>query len=310
METVQFSVQMILYIGVGMLAGKVGIATAEFSSRFSSLLVKLLIPCMIFSVIVKNYSADMLSEGVDMMIGCILILLIGLIVSAIVKQFIKKDNPLRPLLIPSVMFMNANIVGFPVIESLLGQESLIYGSFYLLPFRPSFYTMMPILMSDSWGGSFRKTVGRVFKSMLNPCVISSALALAVAILKIPVPKLLMSVVSDIGSTIKSLGMIACGMYLSTVSFKDSVLRKECWLVVLLRNIVVPMVALFVFKLIGFDEYIIKICVIFAALPVPSLTAVFANQAGKDSALAAASTLLSTAASIVTISAWWILLKLV
>ena len=309
METVQFSIQMIIYIGVGMLAGKLGIASADFSGRFSSLLVKILIPCMIFSVIEKNCSLEVLSEGVDMMAGCVLILLIGMTVSAIVKRFIKKDNPLHPLIIPSAMFMNANIVGFPVIESLLGQESLVYGSFYLLPFRPIFYTLMPMLMSDTGEGNAKKTVKKVLKSFGNPCVLSSFLALVVAILKIPIPKVIMSVISDIGGTVKSLAMIACGMYLSTVAFKDAVLRKECWIVVLLRNIVIPLITLFLFKLIGFDEYIVKICVIFAALPVPSLTAVFANQAGTDSTLAAAVTLVSTMASIATISVWWTILNL-
>lgn len=307
MDTIEFCLKMTVMMGAGLLAGRTGITDQAFARRFSSLLVNLLIPCMVFSVMVKNCSGSALATGLAMMLGGVAVVGLGLAVALLVRKLRRKKDDLFYILLPMTMFMNANIVGFPVIQSLYGESALVLANFFMIPYRPLFYTLMPMLnqgfdLQDK--SSFKRSL---LKALNSPSIYATALGLIFGLTKIHLPSPVFSAIDEIGTTAIPLGMLACGMYVADVPISSALTRSDCWLAVFCRNLLVPTVVFSVFRILHIPNAVTKLCVIFAALPIPSMAALFASRYGRSSALAASAVFLSTACSIFTLPVWgWVL----
>lgn len=307
MQTIELCLKMTVMMGAGLLAGRVGIIDQAFARKFSSLLVNLLIPCMVFSVMVKNSSRSALSAGLAMMLGCFAVVGLGLLVALAVRRLRGRRDDLFYILLPMTMFMNANIIGFPVIQSLYGETALVLANFFMLPYRPMFYTLMPMLtqgFSTESGMSWKRAL---LKALNAPSIYATVLGLVFGMTGLSLPAPIFSAIDEIGATAIPLGMIACGMYVSDVDIRTALTRPDSWLAVLCRNLLVPAVVFIVFRLLHVPNDVARLCVIFAALPVPSMAALFASRYGRNSALAASTVFLSTACSVLSLPLWgWLL----
>jgi predicted permease len=303
MQAFGFCMQLLVMMGAGLVAGRVGIADEPFTKQFSALLVNLLIPCMAVSVMIRRYSAEALAGGMAMMGSCLLVLLTGMLLAILVRLLRRRRDDAAAVLIPCVMFMNANFIGFPVIQALYGDGALVYANFFMVPYRLVFYTLMPMLFRGVSGDSPRSLLRSVLRGANNPGIYAAVGGLVIATLGIPVPETLLSAVSCLGDTALPLGMMACGMYVSRVPFRKAVLNPSCMLAVFCRNLLVPAAVWTVLRLLGAGGMILRLSVIFAALPIPSMAALFAKQNGRNGELAASMVFSSTALCIVTLPLW-------
>ena len=308
MQIIQFCLEMTVMMGAGVIAGRSGIADSAFAKKFSGLLVNLLIPCMVFTVMVNNYTAADLTISLAMMLGCIAVVGLGLLTAVTVRFLRRRKDDFSYLLLPMTMFMNANIIGFPVIQALYGDSALVYANFFMIPYRPLFYTLMPLLtqgLSDNVDRSWWKAM---LHALNTPSIYATFLGLffAVTDLRLPVP--VFSAIEKLGNTAIPLGMLACGMYVSDLKISRALSRTEDWIAVICRNLLVPTFVLVLFLLLRVPTTVTKLCVIFAALPIPSMSALYASQYGRDSALAASSVFLSTALSVLSIPLWAMILE--
>lgn len=309
MQALQFCLEMTVMMGAGVLAGRCGIVDRTFTRKFSALLVDLLIPCMAFSVMVKNYSAGELTTSLAMMLGCLAVVGTGLLVALAVRRLHRRKDDLSYLLLPMTMFMNANIIGFPVIQALYGDRALVYANFFMIAYRPLFYTLMPILTQgiDSGGAaSWKLSLPHALKA---PSIYATGLGLLFALTGLPIPAPIFAAISKMGDTAVPLGMLACGMYISDTKLRYALSKMDSWIPVLSRNLLTPTLVLILFMLLHVPGNITRLCVIFSALPIPSMSALYASQYGRDSTLAASAIFLSTASCVLTLPIWGRLLEL-
>lgn len=303
MQAFGFCTQLLVMMGAGVAAGKSGIADEQFTKGFSALLVNFLIPCMALSVMISRYSAQALASGIAMMGSCLLVLSLGMITAAAVRLIRRKQDDMAAILIPCIMFMNANFVGFPVIQALYGDGALVYANFFMIPYRLVFYAGMPTLFKGVSGSSPGTLCRSVLKAANNPGVYAAVGGLLIAALGIPVPESLLSAIACLGDSALPLGMMACGMYISRIPIREAILNKKCMLAVLCRNFLIPALTWLVLWLLCSDAMVLRLSVIFAALPIPSMAAPFAKEYGRNERLAASMVFCSTSLCIVTLPMW-------
>jgi len=308
MQAFEFCTQMIVMMGAGLLAGRLGITDDLFAKQFSEILTKLLIPCMAISVMIKRYSPDALLMGTTMMGGCVLVLFVGAAVAVLALLLRRKRDDLAAVLIPCVVFINANFIGFPVIQALYGEEALIYANFFMVPYRLLFYTLMPMLFKGISGSCLRDVAQSALRAANNPAVYATIAGLIIAMIRLPVPNALLSAVSCLGDAALPLGMMACGMYISHIHSRAALLNGKCVLAIICRNLLTPALVWGLLALTDMDTMIVRQTVIFAALPIPSMAALFAKQYGRNAELTASMVFGSTAVSIVTLPMWGELLS--
>lgn len=303
MRAFEFCAELIVMMGMGVAAGKLGIANDAFIKGFSDILTRLLIPCMAVSVMIRQYSADALEKGPGMMAGCVLVTATGAAVAALVILVRKKRDDFSAILLPCVMFINANFIGFPVIEALYGEGALVYANFFMVPYRLLFYTLMPMLFKGVSGSGVRELSRSALRAANNPGVCATVIGLIAAVLELPVPGPLLASLGRLGDTALPLGMMACGMYISHTGFRDAFFNPKCLLAVVCRNLLVPLAVWGLLRRADIDPLVFRETVIFAALPIPSMAALFARQYGRNAELAASMVFTSTLLSIVTLPLW-------
>jgi len=285
------------FMAVGFFCAKIGILNPERDRGISALLVKVTLPCLIFSAMVRPYESELLPR-VLVLIG------VSFAVYAVCIAFaVAMTRPLggpekrRGVYRYGIIFSNAGFMGFPVLESLFGGNSVFYASVYNIAFQVLAFSVGLVLLG--WESSERK--GGAFKEILNPNTIAALLGLAFFLIRIPLPKVLHESIARIGDMTTPLSMMFIGSLLSRSSPVRLLRDWRLWAVMAFRLAAAPALVYLALKLVIRDSsFPIEVPVMVAAMPVAANAAILAESAGGDAEAASMLVTMSTFASLAPI----------
>ena len=315
MVAVTLAIELLLMNCIGIFIRKSGIANKDFSSRLTNLILKFCIPCLIFSSVssATEFSLDMLANC-----GVVVLLAAGaMLVSFGMGQaffLLNRGSGTGRILRYGLTFCHFSFMGIPVIEALFGEMgTFYYASFFLLPVRIAYYAFSDILMTPKELRGAKRGLGKLLKdTFLNPCMIALIIALVFWIGGWRLPTALNYCVKSMSSLSSPLALLLCGMVIAEYNFKELIRVKYLFLP-LLRTVAMP--ALFfgisrLLLLLGVEELLCNILVIYSAFPVASLLPIYAIRFDPDpenQLSAAAASILSVLVSAVTIPIWYMFL---
>ncbi|CUH79050.1 AEC family transporter [Tropicibacter naphthalenivorans] len=196
---------------------------------------------------------------------------------------------------------NTGFLGVPMLALLLGQEAvgpiILILSIDLIVFS----SMLTILITASREGTITP---RIFKTVLiglakNPMIASIAVGLTVSGLGLPVPETVNSFLTLLGNAATPGALFAIGASLASKSAER--LEIAAWLSFAKLILHPGFVALGVYVFFPVDAYRAAVMVSAASLPVAGNVFILAQHYGVAPQRVSASILISTAASIVTVS---------
>ena len=304
MVAVNLAIQMILMLLVGLLAVRLHIVGADFDKQLTSLVMKIVLPCMIVKSMMGAFSVEALKNSGRLVLLSIALLLISFALAQLVYRLMGKTSSARVVRF-SMIFTNFTFVGIPVMEALYGDMGVFYFVIFVVPYRMVYYSSAQPMLTPPGQEKVRRSTWETVKGWLSPPMIAVFVGLALYLtqLKLPVP--ISGAINSIGSCASPLGMLLCGMSLGKYPLRK-LFRPRYFLVPLLRNFLLPALTLGLALLIGLEKELTQIVVMFAALPVASLLAAFAIQYDPNEETqfeAAAAVLLSVIFCAVTIPLW-------
>lgn len=293
MVVVNQMIQLFIMIGVGFFMGKTSMFAGDFNQKLTKLVLNLTMPCMIVGSVMASSHATLALQ--DIMISTILLVLVLPVFAYLCIRFlpIKKHQGLYMFMI---MFPNVGFMGFPLMQSIFGTESILSTAIINMGFNLSLFTLGIVVMS--YGNSERPDLK--LKNMFSPGVISSLLAILIYVFKINVPSVIANPVALIGNMTTPLAMMIIGATLAVYQLKDIFSDMKVYLFTLFIDVVVPMIF---YPLISFfikDVMIQGITLIILAMPVANGAVLFAKTYGQDEFLAAKTVFISTMMAILTI----------
>ena len=182
------------------------------------------------------------------------------------------------------------------IGAVLGEEGVFFCSGVLIPFNIFAFTHGVRLIS---GKSTEKTGFKMKWLFLNPGVISVLIGLPLFLLNVTLPRILAEPVSYIASLNTPLAMLMFGTYLAQTDLRKMFLRKETYLVALLKLIAVPSAMLLVMRLCGITGVLCTALIISASAPTANNTVMFATKYGRDTAAASQTVAVVSFLSVLT-----------
>ena len=135
--------------------------------------------------------------------------------------------------------------------------------------------------------------------LFNPGVISVLIGLPLFLLDVTLPRILAEPVSYIASLNTPLAMLMFGTYLAQTDLRKMFLRKETYLVALLKLIAVPSAMLLVMRLCGITGVLCTALTISASAPTANNTVMFATKYGRDTAAASQTVAVVSFLSVLT-----------
>ena len=197
-----------------------------------------------------------------------------------------------------LIFANTSFIGFPVVQSLFGDEAVFYTAVLHLPFDILIFSYgVYIILKDK---NIQKGENFRWKSILNIGMILSVTALVIYLTDVRIPTILNDTLYMIGNVTTPLSMIVLGSSLTKIKFSGENTDGKLYIFAAIRLFIIPFLVYEGFKLIGIGGYILSIALVTFAMPVGSMSVMFANEYENNIALAAKAVFITTLSSVVTI----------
>lgn len=262
---------------LGFFMRKRGIMDDNFQNRLSKILVDIVIPLNILAAGSSQYDAQLASGMGKMAVITIAYYVVTIVLISLLSRALPLEKENRGQFTNIVVFANVGFIGLPIIQSLYGNEGLLYAVVGNLLFQFIVFTYGVYNV----GG---KSMGiKGFLTSVSTVVPVLAILLFVSPLSLPRPVL--STFQLIGSMSAPFSLFIIGSSLATIKFSSLWTSGMAWLATALRQVAIPLCLAVVLKLLGFSGILPAACVVVFGLPSATLNVIFAQQYGKDTAFA-------------------------
>lgn len=221
---------MFIFALAGYILSKANLVKSEHASILSALLVNVFFPCKVFKSFANNISAKVLAERYDAIIICIVVLSVLVVFATFVSKLLAKDDYERRVLKYSMIIANSGYMGYALIESLYGDAALFEMMIYAIPVSIYTYTGGYCLL-------LKKKL--TIKKMFNPVTAAMLLGAFVGLLSLKLPAAIETVVAQSGSCTGPVSMLLTGIVVSEYKFKELILKRNIYIVALIRLIIIP-----------------------------------------------------------------------
>lgn len=285
-------IQLFIMIMIGYGMGKTSLFHSDFNQRLTQFVLNLTMPCMIVASVMSSTTTSLALY--DLVKDTFILVIILPIVSYLCIRFLPIDH--KGLYMFMMMFPNVGFMGFPLMQAIFGNESILSTAVINMGFNLSLFTLGVWVMSYD-----QKEKGKFhIKNLLSPGVIASLAALVIYVLNVSFPQVVSNPISLIGDMTTPLAMLIIGATLSQYKMKDVFLDLKVYLFVLIIDLVIPILFSPLIKMFINDVMIQGIALIILAMPVANGAVLFAKKYNQDEFLAAKTVFISTLMSIMTI----------
>ena len=278
---------MMALMAVGYVIYKIRMIDDYTTKQLSSLILYVVVPCIMLVSFTQEYSYDKFIGFFIALIASFVIIFIGIFAGRII---LGKDTGLEQY---ACGFSNAGIIGIPLVSSVLGTDYVFYVSAFFAAFFITTWTYGEYLIEGPGHVNLKKVI-------TNPVVICTVVGIGLFVFNVKLPDILKSACNSIGGLNTPLGMMMLGTYIAKEDLGKMFKNKMCYLVSLIRLIIVPLICLFILKFVYVPfEQIKMVLLICACSPCAATLAMFSQMCGKDYSYGARMVSLSTLFSPVT-----------
>lgn len=279
--------QLFMMIVLGFNLGKMKDFDESFIDKMNRFVLNITMPCLIISSVSANKNGIPYQDLFLSMI--ILIIILPIFAYLCLKISSLKDKSLYLFMI---IYPNVGFIGFPLLQSLFGKQSLLLTALINMPFNLSLFTLGMMIMSNN--KSFQ------IKKLITPGIIASMIAVLLYIFSISLPETLLQPIQLIGNMTTPLAMIIIGATLSKYPIKKILLDRKIYLFTIFIDLIIPMIFSPLVHFLIKDTMIQAMTMIILAMPVANGAVLFAKRYQQNEFLAAKTVFLSTLLSIITI----------
>ena len=179
-------------------------------------------------------------------------MIIGFIIAKII---FKNDQKIEKF---AATFSNAGFIGIPLVQAILGNESVFYLSAYLVCFNLLSWTYGIYLLTG------KKESISLKQAIINPATIGSLVGVLLFICSIKLPNVILSTLNSVGSINTPLAMIVLGVYLGQCDIKTVFLDLKVYFVSFISLVIIPIIIVFALLLIPEQYNEIKMVILIAS----------------------------------------------
>ena len=198
-----------------------------------------------------------------------------------------------------VTFGNVGFVGIPLLVSVFGAKVMLIVTMY---------SVVDLILFWTYGYSLtfaaenkQKISLRTLSNIIRPPFLAIVLAIVFIMLDIRLPVVVNSAFTSITNIGLALPFIYLGGVLATLKFKDITKYYDVYAAIVFKMIAVPICVFLVFRAVGFSQDISFASAILFGLPTPGVLPMLAGANGSDSEYATAMVLVTTLASLITLT---------
>ena len=272
-------ISLFILIAVGWGAVKIKILTDEASPVFSNLLMKITLPCTIFTSIVKrDYDPSFLRDGLTIIIAGLITFAVLLYAARILAVLFRVPENCKHVWAFSSAFTNAGYMAFPIVLALLGPDGLALAVMLNIAFNIVVFTIgeLEIAKDNHEPGAKKISAKSVIFSVVN---FATALSLIFYFGQIKVHDIVMSPLNYLAGLTTPISMIMIGLALAHSKADELFTDIHVWTNSLTGLIIFPAALCLILKILPLSSnpLVPAVLVLVVAMPAASLTTVFTEM---------------------------------
>ncbi|MCX7920520.1 MAG: AEC family transporter [Clostridia bacterium] len=287
---------LLLIMATGFYAQKRKYINDRVYKGLSDIMLDVTLPLMIISSFNVKFSKEMFAN-----VGKAFVVSVAahvFFIAATGLLFFRYSRDKRGVLSFLGIFSSCGFIGFPIMESLYGKTSILYGSIYVLVFNVFLWTYGSYILKTKDSNADPKA--SFVRAWLNPGLISVAIGIILFYSPYKLPYAVFRAAEIVGSMTTPLSMIIIGSMLAGMNIKDVFSGWDIYYTSLIRLVVLPGIVLLILRLLGFQGILLGSLVIATAAPTAAVTVVLTGRSGGDTVLASRCVFISTILCMFTI----------
>lgn len=279
-------------MAMGFLAHRLGYFNSETDQRLSKVVLNITMPAMIVAAVITGDTLPELAEVLAVLKVAAVFYLLEMVFALATPRLLEGTPGQKGVWRFGLVFGNIVFIGYPVATALFGPGALFYAVILAMPFNLLSYTLGPLMLV----GAKRFQ----WKQLLTPCTAAAVLGLFFALTRLRPPALVGECLAFVGNVTVPLSLLVVGSLLAGFPVGQVFKSPRLWCFSVLRLLVLPGVLYAVLRALGTESLLLGITVIEMAMPVAVNGSMLCLEYGGDKECMAQATLLTTAASIITI----------
>lgn len=281
-----------LMMGVGFFLVRRGRLDAAGLSQMSYILLYVVTPCLMVDALGKAACTPALLRELAV---CLAVVSVLYAVNMLLSRFLfpRAQRDTGDTLRFAAIYGNTSFMGLPLIQSILGDEALIYCTVVIAIFNIATWTHGAVVMGGRENASVKK-------ALLNPGVLGCAAGFLLFFLDLELPAPLGSAVGFLANLNTPLAMVVIGGQMASAGLLETFRRRELYAASGLKLLALPVLTALLLLPLKLGGLMFCTIVILAGTPTAGITGIFAQQFRRDTAAAARMITLSTLLSILTL----------
>lgn len=289
------------FVGLGWISGKIGRLSAEVTRGLVYLLMRLTLPALIVVSLQRSFSTELLLLSLETLGWSLGFYAVVAVLFSVARPVLPVAEDRKDLLQFVALFGNVGFMGFPVMESLFGRESLFLAAVFNLPFNFIIFTYGVVLLRRGTGQRTGR-VGNLREVFLTPVMVSLVVSFLLFVLDLRLPGPVLSFLELLGGITTPLSMITVGIMLARVSIRQSLLQPDLWWMAAARLLFAPTVTLLAGVLIPVRPETLWTAAVLTAMPAAANTPILAVEHNGPQREASQIVLLTSSLVFVTLPA--------
>ena len=318
----QQMIMIFILIGVGMILYRKKMLSEATSKQISGIIVNVTNPALLICSAFGDGPKMSLKELGTALIVFLIIYAILIGVSFLIPRILRVPNRYHYSYQMMTVFGNVGFIGIPLASAVLGTESLIFVSIYNLIFNLLIYTFGISLLqraavrqsTTAVGGqtgtqdvqniraanSDTHVASPLWKKIINAGTVSAAATIIFYLGSFPVPVIVSSTLNYMGQSTTLLSMLVLGASVAQMAPKDIFSHPKLYGYVLLRQILIPIGCILLFRPIINNTLILNTLALMLAVPAGNLPLMLCKQLHVEGDTISQGIILTTILSLVTI----------
>jgi malonate transporter and related proteins len=287
-------------VACGVLAGRFRLINPGSSEALNRFVYAFALPAMLFIAVYRGSLDELLGSG-SFLLGVVLATfgtaVLGFCLSFYASRATPAESVMRAL---NASFANTGYLGIPLVTVAYGERAALPAALATVATNIVSFAVAIVLLellSNPRGGGIGRALAGVARS---PLIWPIGLAVAVVALDVKIPLPVERFASLLAAAAGPCALFAIGLFVSQLSIREGF--RASWPTTALKLVVHPLLmAALAYALLAIDPLWAKVAVLCASLPLGATAFVLAQRYRLLEAETSTGAVLSTAASVLTVS---------
>lgn len=285
---------MFLIMAVGFICGKVKLITPEVNRGLSTLALMLVNPLTTFTSYQRDYSGEIAANLLYTFLLAVIAFAVQIPISILLIRKSRKEFAIERL---SILLSNCSYIGIPLVQSMYGNDGVIYLTAFVTVFHLVTWTYGLSLMSGE------RNVRKMLRNMVSPALVAVLLGAVCFFVRLRLPQIIVTPMTRIADMNTPLAMLIAGSTLAQTDVVKALKRFSTFVICALKLVVIPLCVLLMIcnaRHFGVPTEIITVVQIAVSCPTATIITMFSHRFQRNSVYSSEIFTVCTLLSVVSI----------